>query len=46
MAAPHFILVPYDIDKITLGFTIVGLVGCFAHSGRIDLRAFYSKKKI
>ena len=43
MAVPHFILVPYDIDKIILGFTNAGLVGCFAHSGRIDLWTFYCK---
>ena len=44
MAVPHFILVPYDIDKITLGFTIVGPVWCFANSERIDLRTFYCIK--
>ena len=45
MAVPHFILVPYDIDtcKIILGFTNAGLVGCFAHSERIDLWIFTVK---
>ena len=43
LAVSHFILVPYDIDKITFGFTIVGHVGCFANSGCIEFRAFYCK---
>ena len=40
------LLVPYDIDNLHWGFTNVGPVGCFDHSGCIDLWRYYCKKDL